>query len=104
MNKPCITCTRVTDPANCENKDCRLWQRWYVETWNQMRAAPRLDREQRPKETEGIVIGGVRYALPHRVDGYLQRDPCKGCLCPRDLCVIPCRIKRDWASARELVQ
>lgn len=104
MRKPCIYCTRVTDPENCDNKNCQLWQRWYIETWNAMRRQPRLAQEQRPREPEGTVIGGVRYALPHRVDDYLRRDPCKGCLCPRDLCVIPCRVKRDWTTARTLLQ
>lgn len=104
MKKPCICCTRVSDPENCENKNCAVWQRWYIETWNAMRAAPRLHLEYLPKETEGIVIGGVRYALPHRVNSYLQKDPCKGCLCPRDLCVIPCRVKRDWTQAWQLLQ
>ena len=103
MKKPCITCTRVTDPDNCDNKDCMLWQRWYIETWNAMRAAPRLNMEHLPREPEGMVIGGIRYALPHRVNSYLQKDPCKGCLCPRDLCVIPCRVKRDWTQAWQLL-
>ena len=66
-----------------------------------MRFAPRMEAEHRPKEMEGVVIGGVRYALPHRVRGYLEKDPCEGCQCPRDLCVLPCRMKRDWLKARE---
>ena len=103
MIKPCITCTQVIDPENCENRDCKRWQRWYIATWNNMRATPRLEREHFPKEPEGMVIGGVRYALPHRVHDYLGKDPCRGCLCPRDLCVIPCRVKRDWSQAWELL-
>ena len=98
MMKPCISCTRVTDPENWENKQCQVWQRWYIDTWK-----PRLSIESRPKEAEGMVIGGIRYALPHRVQGYLQKDPCEGCLCPRDLCVIPCRVKRDWLQAWKLL-
>lgn len=103
MIKPCITCTQVIDPENCENRDCKRWQRWYIATWNNMRATPRLEREHFPKEPEGMVIGGVRYALPHRVHDYLGKDPCRGCLCPRDLCVIPCRVKRDWSQTWELL-
>ena len=104
MNKPCISCTRVTDPENCENKNCRVWQRWYIETWDQLRREPRLQKERQEKETEGTVIGGVRYALPHRVHDYLRNDPCTGCLCPRDLCTIPCRIKRDWITTLKLLR
>ena len=57
-----------------------------------------------PPVKEGVVIGGVRYAMPHRVKGYLEKDPCEGCRCPRDLCVVPCRVKRDWDGARKLLQ
>ena len=102
MRKPCLCCERVADPANCENKDCKPWRQWYVATWDSMRLAPRLELEHRPKKTEGTVIGGVRYALPHRVHHYLEHDPCEKCLCPRDLCVIPCRVKRDWQKTWEL--
>lgn len=100
MNSPCMRCTRVANPRDCDNKDCKVWRTWFVDKWNTMRAQPRLQIEHRPKETEGVVIGGVRYALPHRVNAYLQKDPCQGCLCPRDLCVLPCRVKRDWLSAK----
>ena len=103
MNSPCLKCYRVEDPAACEDKNCRVWRKWFVEKWDGMRVAPRLEVERRPREAEGIVIGGVRYAMPHRVRDYLEKDPCQGCLCPRDLCVIPCRVKRDWQSVRENV-
>jgi hypothetical protein len=103
MKKPCISCTRVTDPENCEDKRCQAWQRWFTDAWDQLRRQPRLSMETHPKKPEGMVIGGVRYALPHRVKGYLQKDPCDGCLCPRDLCTLPCRVKRDWDQAWKLL-
>ena len=98
---PCLRCSRVADPAACEDKNCVAWRKWFVGKWDEMRIAPRLAAEHRPKEPEGVVIGGVRYALPHRVRSYLEKDPCRECLCPRDLCVLPCRMKRDWLKARE---
>jgi len=98
---PCLRCGRVADPERCEDKECLLWRRWFVEKWDAMRVTPRLEAERRPRQEEGVVIGGVRYALPHRVRDYLRKDPCGGCLCPRDLCVLPCRVKRDWLQARE---
>lgn len=101
MTCPCNRCERVDDPHLCENKDCRQWRRWFIEKWNAMRMTPRLDIEKRPREPEGECIGGAHYALPHRVDAYLKKDPCDGCLCPRDLCVLPCRVKRDWQAARQ---
>ncbi len=101
MTSPCMRCTRVSDPRQCENKDCRQWQQWFIDKWNTMRAAPRLDIERHPRQAEGVCIGGRFYAPPHRVRNYLQTDPCNNCLCPRDLCAIPCRIKRDWLKARQ---
>ena len=101
MNNPCNCCTRVEFPRLCENKECTLWRRWFIQKWNAMREAPRLDIEKRPRQAEGVCIGGSYYALPHRVNSYLAKDPCEDCLCPRDLCVVPCRIKRDWKAAKE---
>lgn len=103
MLSPCMRCTRVKKPHLCDNKDCEVWRKWFIESWNAMRVAPRLEIEKKPKEAEGVSIGGRVYALPHRVDSYLKKDPCENCLCPRDLCVIPCRIKRDWLQARQEV-
>lgn len=98
---PCMHCAKVPEPRQCENKECKLWRQWFVEKWNAMRAVPRLEQEKLPRQPEGVCIGGNFYAPPHRVNSYLQKDPCKGCLCPRDLCVIPCRVKRDWEQARQ---
>ena len=98
---PCMRCTRVAQPRQCENKDCKAWQSWFIGKWNAMRLQPRLDIEHQPRQPEGVCIGGVVYALPHRVEDYLGKDPCQGCLCPRDLCVLPCRVKRDWLKAKE---
>lgn len=35
---PCLTCTRVKDPRNCENKTCKLWQEWFMQRWQAMQA------------------------------------------------------------------
>lgn len=101
MTCPCNRCVKVADPHQCENKDCRQWRQWFIEKWDALRVRPRLEMEARPREAEGVCIGGKYYALPHRVDSYLRTDPCENCLCPRDLCVLPCRIKRDWQAARQ---
>ena len=98
---PCMSCTSVPDPRQCENKNCRRWQAWFVEKWDNLRLQPRLAQEHRPREPEGVNIGGQVYALPHRVESYLHTDPCSSCLCPRDLCKLPCRLKRDWEQARK---
>lgn len=33
---PCLTCTRVPNPADCENKQCRLWGRWFLGRWREI--------------------------------------------------------------------
>ena len=35
--KPCLTCTRVKDPANCENKSCQTWREWFLKKWGELR-------------------------------------------------------------------
>ncbi len=101
MNSPCLRCTRVKNPRDCENKNCTVWRNWFVSRWEEMRRQPRLQMETKKKEMEGVCIGGVTYALPHRVENYLENDPCKTCLVPRDLCMLPCRVKRAWTKAKE---
>lgn len=35
--KPCLTCTRVKDPDNCEIKSCKVWREWFIQIWEKMR-------------------------------------------------------------------
>lgn len=30
---PCLTCTIVKNPYNCENKLCMPWRRWFLARW-----------------------------------------------------------------------
>ena len=32
--KPCLSCTRVKDPDNCESKCCPDWKAWFMNRWN----------------------------------------------------------------------
>lgn len=36
LKNPCLTCTRVQDPINCENKQCKVWQKWFLSRWEQI--------------------------------------------------------------------
>jgi len=90
---PCVHCTRVQNPGECENKSCSDWRQWFICRWDAMRREPRQIRDQ-DGEILGVAVGGNRYAAPHQVRKYLRQDPCEGCLIPRDLCAIPCRIRR----------
>lgn len=99
---PCLRCTRVPDPESCGDKNCQLWQKWYIDRWNRLRLQARQAMEGVTPEPVGVRLGGRRYAAPHETQAYLGADPCDACLCPRDLCVTPCRIRRDWEQAREV--
>ena len=35
--KPCLICTKVKDPENCEIKSCQEWQKWFIERWEELR-------------------------------------------------------------------
>ena len=38
---PCLTCHRVAVPANCENKRCNYWRRWFLRRWSLIHDYPR---------------------------------------------------------------
>lgn len=97
---PCLTCTRVRDPEQCENKACSVWRAWFIARWDSLRSSPRLAMEQARMEPVGVSLGGRIYAPPHQVREYLEEDPCEKCLCPKDLCTGPCRVRRAWEEAK----
>lgn len=33
---PCATCTRVKDPSDCENKNCKVWKEWFLRRWKEI--------------------------------------------------------------------
>lgn len=35
-DSPCLTCSRVRSAADCENKQCRQWQIWFLGRWQQI--------------------------------------------------------------------
>ena len=98
MNSPCFECTRVRDPQACENKICREWQGWFLGRWDAMRENVRKQMDATTTCDIGIPLGGERYAPPHRMQAYLADDPCDRCLCPKDLCHMPCPARMNWAE------
>ena len=95
---PCLTCTRVRDPKNCENKTCRDWQAWFIDRWESMRNAIRKDMVGSQLQENGVPLGGERYASPHRVRAYLETDPCT--ICPCHPCAIPCPVRKTWEEKK----
>lgn len=100
---PCRTCTRVADPDKCENKNCQVWQRWFINSWDGMRAYPRVVRDFMSPQPVGVPLGGRHYAAPHEVMWYMGIDPCSECLCNQDLCKTPCRVRLAWEKFGEEV-
>lgn len=101
QTSPCLRCVRVSDPRNCENKNCPLWRRWFIDRWDTLRKQPRQAKEEQVLMPVGISVGGNRYAHPSQTRAYLQNDPCQSCLCPKDLCVTPCPTRRAWDESRK---
>lgn len=71
---PCVTCTRVPNPNDCENKLCQPWKRWFLARWAEIHA----------------------YAQHNAVIKNLSNDPCDKCVCFGKACTGPCRIKQIW--------
>lgn len=97
---PCLSCTRVTNPANCENKLCGTWRQWFLQRWELIRSYPRYRMEQTVLHPTGICLGGCFYETPDRTRTYLHTDPCKDCISPRDLCTTPCKVRKAWETAK----
>ena len=100
---PCLTCRRVANPRKCENKGCIRWRRWFLDRWEKIHNYPRVRMEQAQMEPVGVNVGGIHYAAPHEVQGYLSSDPCKKCLCPKDLCSSACAVRKAWENAKKEV-
>ena len=96
MESPCVNCTRVKDPKNCENKLCKDWQAWFIQRWDTMRKQLCVDAAAAPIQEVGVPLGGYLYASPHRVRDFLEKNPCHSCLYPTDQCHMPCKTKLEW--------
>ena len=92
---PCLRCSRVDDPRDCDNKNCGVWRAWFIYKWDLLRT------QAMPAETASE--DAFRYEAPGYVRAHLQKDPCEGCLYPKDLCGSPCRTKRSWEEQRQEV-
>lgn len=99
MNKrtsPCTQCYRVANPSNCENKNCKLWQRWFLHRWEAMRAGIRAAMDRADRTPTACTGNGTYDASPRLA----EQDPCETCLCPRELCEdIPCWVRKNWEQA-----
>lgn len=97
---PCALCTQVKDPENCENKNCKVWQKWFLSRWELIRGYPRQAMDQTPLKPVGISLGGHIYCHPSQRIDYIKNNPCDACKCPRELCTGPCRVRRVWEEVK----
>ena len=93
---PCLSCSRVKCPENCENKRCNYWRAWFLRRWSLIHSYPRRMQEQTRSCPAGVSVGGNRYMPPHQIREYRETDPCGNCRCARDLCAQPCRVRKIW--------
>lgn len=42
---PCVGCTRVECPEQCDNKGCKVWQQWFLCRWEELRRQVKLKME-----------------------------------------------------------
>ena len=77
MEYPCNGCRRVAAPEKCENKNCGVWQKWYVRRWE-------------------VTRSFFLYGTPLHPERISKPDPCHSCLCPKELCMEPCGRKLAW--------
>ena len=50
---PCTGCTRVANPAGCENKNCKVWKSWFLRRWAAIYAYGRRYGKDERNEMEG---------------------------------------------------
>ena len=99
--RPCLECTRVVNPANCENKQCKEWQNWFIARWDAMRASLYASAAPLTVERDAITVGGYKYSHPDYVRKFLKDKPCLTCNCPADLCKEPCTLLVVWEAMKE---
>lgn len=97
MDSPCLHCTRVKDPKNCENKACKEWQAWFINRWESMRSFVRAEMEHTEAKDVGLPLGGHHYPHPHLIQEYLDNHPCDRCPCQKG-CSTPCPVKIAWTK------
>lgn len=51
---PCITCQRVMDPQDCENKNCQVWREWFLFKWNEIRKCSGIDIAKKAEEKDRV--------------------------------------------------
>lgn len=91
---PCMGCTRVEDPRDCDNKNCMLWQKWFLARWENL-------RKQFLGQVPPSAGGGGGCAKPFGVRAYYRQDPCSSCVCNKELCYEPCPSRRSWEMERQ---
>ena len=91
INSPCLTCIRGPDPERCDNKGCTPWRRWFAGRWEYLR------QQYRVRENGELSTG-------ERHPAHGNADTCESCLCPREMCRVPCRLRIAWENRKGEMQ
>lgn len=51
--QPCLTCTRVENPEDCDLKGCAAWREWWLTRWENMRSRYCVKTEDGEVEEDG---------------------------------------------------
>ncbi len=103
VKSPCRTCTRVKNPMDCENKNCKVWRAWWTGQWDGACSKLKPLYISKSAAPQPVMVGGHPYAMPHQVREYLQKDPCESCPCPKELYTSPCPSRRTWEEIKNEV-
>ncbi|MBO5050547.1 MAG: hypothetical protein J6C41_09030 [Oscillospiraceae bacterium] len=57
MNNPCKNCTRVQNPADCENKQCRVWQQWFLGRWEDIHGYYQKHQQEEKEKKDELETG-----------------------------------------------
>ena len=44
---PCLSCTRVACPGDCENKACKEWKQWFLNRWDRIYRFGQIHRQKK---------------------------------------------------------
>ena len=86
---PCRICYQVADPAECENKHCKVWRQWFISQWDAQR------KQLLQALGQSTPVGGRDYHHPNYLKRYLDKDPCKVCRIAQCKCTEPCPFRRN---------
>lgn len=57
-DSPCLTCVKVDDPSDCENKYCPQWRTWWLRRWENLRRNTDYPKPQKADTSKRCACEG----------------------------------------------